>query len=257
MNLKRIKTIALKDILDSIRDGRIMVALVMPFAFALFIEATWTSGNDNGPSALSLSAQHEYTIFMLIPIVFLIILIAVFVVPIMLAEEAERKTLDVLVMIASYREVIAAKAVVGVLYVAIALGLMLRLIGINPANAYLFGLGTALLAGTLIIFGLLLGGLFRNANQLNTWSAVILMPLMVPAIYVPETMTNLPELPGWGEIALDANPVSHGLQLMINGITGDSVFDDPIRSIAIIVAWGVTGYMVLLWTLRRRHLRTN
>jgi ABC-type polysaccharide/polyol phosphate export permease len=165
----------------------------------------------------------------------------------------ERKTLDVLVMIASYREVVTAKAVVGVLYVVVALALMIRLIGIEPENITMFGMATALLTVTLIVFGLLLGGLFRNANQLNTWSGVILMPLMLPAVYIPGAMSNLPELPGWAEIALEANPVSHGLQLMINGVTGETVFDDPLRSVAIIAAWGAAGYAVLLWNLRRRH----
>jgi ABC-type transport system involved in multi-copper enzyme maturation permease subunit len=253
MNINRVKTIACKDTLDTIRDGRILVALVLPFAMALFFDATWNEGNDVSGSAVALSVQQHHAVFMMIPLLFLIILIAAFVVPIMLAEETERKTLDVLVMISSYREVVTAKAAVGVLYVAVALALMLWLIGIQPANIFQFGLATALLTVTLIVFGLLLGGLFRNANQLNTWSAVLLMPLMLPAIFVPETMSNMPDLPNWAQIALDAHPVSHGLQLMINGVTGETVYGDQLQSIGIIAAWAVVGYIVLLWNLHRRH----
>jgi hypothetical protein len=191
MNVRRIKTIVMKDVVDGIRDGRILVAMVLPFAFALFFDARWSGGDDGGQTALALSAHQQYTALMLVPVSLLIIMIAIFVVPIMLAEESEKKTLDVLVMISSYWEVVTAKAGVGIIYVSVSLALMLRLTGIAPENAALFVLAIALLSVTLIIFGLLLGGIFRNTNQLNTWSGAFLFPLIYPAIHIPGTMSAM------------------------------------------------------------------
>lgn len=94
----------------------------------------------------------------------------------------------------------------------------------------------------------MIGGLFRNANQLNTWSGIFLMPLMVLAV-----VANLPNLPDWGEKVLSAIPVSQGMRLMTNAITGQTVFPNPALSFAVIVAWGVAGYALLRWNLRRRQ----
>ena len=199
----------------------------------------------------SLAAQPEpkqYSIFMLVPVMFLIILISVFAVPVMLAEETEKKTLDALVMAASYREVVVAKALVGLLYVAVALAFMLGITRLSITDPFTFGAAIALLTVTLIGFGLLIGGLFGNANQLNTWSGIFLMPLMVPAVVV-----NLPNLPEWGEKVLSAFPVSQGMWLMTNAVTGQTVFPNPALSFAVIVAWGVSGYALPMWSLRRRR----
>lgn len=360
MNLRRIATIFRKDTLDAVRDGRILIAILLPFALAVFYDATYPDEPDTpaatvartaaassleeplrtstgdarlsfrsaspaevrklveneeadvgivapqgfddalgsgqapeltvvlpeqpGPeenlvaSALdpalralagqvppaeiqtqsvrvgevgSLAAQTEpnqYFIFMLVPVAFLIILISVFVVPVMLAEETEKKTLDALMMAASYREVVAAKTLVGLLYVAVAMALMLRITRISPTDPFTFGAAVALLTVALIGIGLFIGGLFKNANQLNTWSVLFLLPLMVPAVLV--TVPNLPE---WGETVLSAIPVSQGMRLMINAITGQTVFPNPALSFAVIIAWGVAGYALLLWNLRRRQ----
>jgi len=180
-------------------------------------------------------------------VMFLVAMIAMLVVPIILAEEAEKKTLDALVMIASYGDVVTGKALVGLAYVAVSVALMLGITRIRPENVVAFGAAIGLLSVTLIGFGLLLGGLFRNANQLNTWSGVFLLPVLTPVFLV-----GLSD-PGWLVALLQALPTSQGARLAINGLTGEAVFGDAWLGYLVIAAWGVLAYALLAWQLRRRQ----
>ncbi len=101
-------------------------------------------------------------------VIFLIAMISMLAVPVILAEEAERKTLDALTMIAGYVDVVTAKALVGLCYVLLAVPLLLGLTQLAPEDLATFAAMMLLTSATLIGFGLLLGGLFCSANQLNT-----------------------------------------------------------------------------------------
>src|SRR5699024_242115 len=107
--------------------------------------------------------------FVLAALMMLIAMIAMLAVPIILAEEAEKKTLEALTLIASYIDVVAAKALVGITYIVAGTGLLLALTQIWPEDPVLFFSGILLLGIALVGLGLLLGGLFKSANQLNTW----------------------------------------------------------------------------------------
>lgn len=185
--------------------------------------------------------------FVLVSAVFLIAMIALLVVPVILAEEAEKKTLEALVMVASYPDVIGAKALVGIVYVVVSVALLLALTGLSPANAPLFAVGILLLSVALIGFGLLLGGLVRNANQLNTWSGVLLMPVIAPAFLVGL------DLPRSIQIVLQFFPTSQATQILINGLSGQAVFEHAWLSFLVIVVWGAAGYGLLLRSLRYRE----
>ena len=58
---------------------------------------------------------------------------------------------------------------------------MLALTRLRPEDIATFVAGTALLAVALIGIGLLIGGLFRNAQQVYSWSSLMLLPVIGPA----------------------------------------------------------------------------
>jgi hypothetical protein len=180
-------------------------------------------------------------------IVLLIAMISVYVVPLILTEEAEQKTLDAMAMIASYGEVIGAKALVGLAYVGATIPVMLVMTGLMPADILRFGLGMGLLAVTLVGFGLLLGGLFRTSAQVNTWSTLLLLPFVIAAILVGY---DLPKVVG---MFLTIIPSSHAMQLATDGLTGQTYFGNSWISVLVIVTWGVAAYGVLWWRLQRRE----
>ena len=76
--------------------------------------------------------------FVLSSVIMLVGFIAMLALPTILAEETEKKTIDALVLAASYSDVIAAKALVGVIYTAVAVPLLLLLTRLRPVNLPLF-----------------------------------------------------------------------------------------------------------------------
>jgi hypothetical protein len=175
------------------------------------------------------------------------VMIAMLVVPVVLAEEAEKKTLDALVLIASYLDVIAAKALVGLAYIVLALTIQLGFTRLAIGDGATFAVTLALLSVTLIGFGLLIGSIFKSANQLNTWSGFLLIPFIAPIFAVgvptPDIVDGL----------LQVVPTSAGMRLAVNGVAGETVFANAWLSYAVIAFWGVVAYLVLAWQLNRRQ----
>ena len=104
------------------------------------------------------------------------------VVPLLLVEEKEKYTLDFLLTSpASQFEIIAGKALTGILYSALIAGLLLilnqRLIKNWPLTVLTVFLGLLLVVGV----GLLMGALFKNSMQVNTWASGVLLLLMAPS----------------------------------------------------------------------------
>jgi ABC-2 type transport system permease protein len=179
--------------------------------------------------------------------VMMIAMIAMLAVPTILAEEVERKTLDALVMIASYADVITAKALVGLVYVAVMVPVLLVITHLSPDQPVLFAAGVAALALSLLGFGLLLGGLFRSANQLNTWGGILLTPLIAPAF-----MIGLP-IPHVLETIASLIPTGAAMKVLINGMTGDEIFSRIWTPFLVMIAWGLVAYALLLWDLSHRR----
>lgn len=185
--------------------------------------------------------------FVLATIVMMLGMIAMLAVPIMLAEEVEKKTLDALLIVGSYLDVIAAKALVGLAYVAVSVTLMLALTGLRPGDLPSFTAGTTLLAIALIAGGLLIGGLFKSAQQVYSWSSVMLIPVIGPAFAV-----GLP-VPDAVDLALRALPTSQGMRIMANGLAGEVLFGDVWLSYLVTGLWAIGAYALLAWRLSRRE----
>jgi ABC-2 type transport system permease protein len=180
-------------------------------------------------------------------LVMLVAMIAIYVMPVLLTEEAEKKTLNAVMMVGSRADVVAGKALVGIVYIAVGVPLLLLLTGLGPANPVLFVAAVAGISVTLLGFGLLLGALVRNMNQLNTWSSVPLMVLIMPLTLV------VLDLPSWAQWLLSASPGNQALQLLIDSLSGTPLFGGWWLSFAVIGAWAVAGYALLLRTLARRE----
>lgn len=211
------------------------------------VTAIEVAGSSTGGIA-SLAANLGTRKFLVLgTVVLLVAMIAVYLVPVLVTEEAEKKTLNALMMVGSQADVVAAKAVVGVVYTAVSVPLLLAITGLRPANPALFAAGIGALAVSLIGFGLLFGALVRNMNQLNTWSSVPLMVLIMPTFLV------VLELPAWAQWLMAASPSNQAMRLLADGLSGKELMGGWGLAIAIIGAWAVAGYGLLLHTLSRRE----
>ncbi len=183
--------------------------------------------------------------FTLASVLMLVGMIAMLAVPIVLGEEREKKTLDALAMIASYREVIAAKALLGMTYILVAVPLLLIVTRIVPTGMLTFVATTVLLSVGLIGFGLLLGSLLTG-NQMNTWGGVFLVPILLPPFLV-----GLP-LPGIVQAIFALLPSTQAMRLLVNSMTSQPIYPQVWLSYFVIIAWGVIAYALVLWRLSRR-----
>jgi ABC-2 type transport system permease protein len=183
--------------------------------------------------------------FALASVMMIVGMIAMLALPIVLGEEREKKTLDALVMVASYAEVIVAKALLGVVYTVIAVPLLLALTRVAPLQLATFATSLALLCVTLIGFGLLLGALL-TANQMNTWGSLFLIPIILPPFFLGMT------LPGVLQAVISVLPTTHAMQLILNSMASHPFYPNAWVSYLVIAAWGVVAYGLLLWRLSRR-----
>lgn len=183
--------------------------------------------------------------FTLASVLMLVGMIAMLAVPIVLGEEREKKTLDALAMIASFQEVIAAKALLGMTYILVAVPLLLLVTRVVPAGMVAFIATTVLLSVGLIGFGLLLGSLLTG-NQMNTWGGVFLVPILLPPFLVGLS------LPGVVEVLFAALPSTQAMRLLINSMAPQPIYPQAWLSYLVIIAWGVVAYALVLWRLSRR-----
>ena len=121
---------------------------------------------------------------LLLPLLLILTLgmIGVFVVPLLIVEEKEKRTLDFLLSSpASLKEIIAGKALTGVVYTLLIAGLLL---GINRQSIRNWALTLlTILLGMLFVVGvgLVIGSLLKNTMQVNTWAGLVLIILLVPS----------------------------------------------------------------------------
>ncbi len=200
-------------------------------------------GTEQQPPLIAELGPRRY--FTLAAAIMIIGFVALIVVPIILAEEVERRTMEALTLVASTAEVVAAKALVGIAYTFASLGLLLAATRLSIADVPLFLAAVAVLTVGMVGFGLLLGGAFKTAGQAYTWSGFFLVPVIMPPFLLG---SGLPDL---GEVALLATPTTQATRVAANAITGKSVFGDVPLAFAVIVAWAVLAYVLVLWRLRR------
>lgn len=181
-------------------------------------------------------------------LIMLVAMIAIYVLPILLTEEYEKKTADALLLVGNQTDVVAAKVTVGLIYIAVSVPLLLVVTGLTPANPLLFGAGIAALSVTLLGAGLLLGALVRSVNQLNTWSGIPLLIVIMPVFFIGIG------LPQWTDTVMSALPGSQAMKLLVDGLSGQAFYGSSMLSFAVIAAWAVVVYAVLIRTLSRREV---
>lgn len=180
-------------------------------------------------------------------LIMLIAMIAIYVLPIILTEEFEKKTADALLMVGTQSDLVTAKVAVGLTYLAVSVPLLLVVAKMAPANLPLFAGALVLLAVTMIGFGLLLGALVRSVSQLNTWSSIPLLLVLMPVFFVAL------DLPSWVQTVLGATPGSQAMRLLVDGLTGQAMYGGWTLGFGVIAAWAVAVYAVLIRTLSGRE----
>ena len=106
----------------------------------------------------------------------------VFLVPLLVVEEKEKHTMQVLLLSpASEADIIFGKALTGLIYSLLLCAILLLL---NPGQVGNWPLiGLVLFFGSLfvVLVGLLMGSAMRTIMNVNAWSSVVMLILMIPS----------------------------------------------------------------------------
>jgi len=187
------------------------------------------------------------TSFIVVGIVTLVTFVALLVVPMQTAEEIGTGTFGALRLAATGPEILAAKALSGLLFALLGTALTLLITQTAPDDAipfYLAGLG---LTVSLVGFGLLLGLASGNANQINTYGGFLIMPVLV-IVFATLIVDSGPLL-----VLLDVLPFSQGARLMFDAVGPEDPFGAGLVAWLVLAAWCVVGFAVLTRVVVRRE----
>jgi ABC-2 type transport system permease protein len=173
--------------------------------------------------------------------------------PSLLVEEKERATLKpLLVTPASYGDVIAAKVLVGLIYVLGGTLLILWLNGGLAGNVPLTLL--VLLVGGVVTVevGICLGAFFDDMTALQTWSFVALLPFMLPGIVGPLITAGLFDLEPL-TVAVRLVPTYHVITALERTLAGEATLVGLLPELTVLMASAVAGFGLAVRLLRRRE----
>lgn len=107
----------------------------------------------------------------------------VMLVPTLIVEERERKTLDALLLSpVSYFDIVAAKALVGALYSFVSSGLIISIQGAFYSVSFPMIVLILLGGFSLSLLGVLIGDLSENLHVLNSYGSLFVFLLVLPAL---------------------------------------------------------------------------
>ena len=169
------------------------------------------------------------------------------VMPLLLVEEKEKRTLDFLLTSpASLTEIITGKALTGVAYSLVIVVLLLainrQLVGNWPLTLFASLLGVLF----VVAIGLLMGSLFSNTMQVNTWAGLIVFALLTPSFPSPGGV------PVALETAMRLIPtyyLTEALQMSLAGNISSRFWGH----LAIIAACTLISFFAGTWALHRRQ----
>jgi ABC-type Na+ efflux pump permease subunit len=200
-----------------------------------------------GPSSLS-QRQEQMALWLVMSLV----TAGVYVVPALLVEEKQSRTLNaVLTTPAGYGELVLAKAGVGLIYSLLSSGLILAL---NEGMGNNVGLviGAVFLGALVLVgLGLLLGGLFDDMSALNTWGTVAMLVLMLPGALHGLLVSGLFRLSvlQWG---LRPLPTYHVLEAVYAALSDQIVPERITLNLALLAGMAISLFCLVVVRLRRR-----
>jgi ABC-2 type transport system permease protein len=180
-------------------------------------------------------------------IYFAVLWMALTVVPFLIIEERQTKTMDALMVSpASPGQVVLGKALAGLIFIIAIAGLSLALNGVYVTlwGWALFGfLITALFA---IGLALLMGTLIRNPQQITLWMLPVALIFVIPAFFADE-----PNLAAGLKSILAWLPSTAFARVFGFSVSSGAPINSVIVNLSIALTSLAVVYAILIWQLRR------
>lgn len=198
-------------------------------------------GGTQGPAELNFERY-----LLVVALIMALAMTGALVVPTLLVEEKERYTLDaLLVSPASPADVVASKALTGLVYSLLTTGVLIAMNrgweGDWPVTV------VAILLGALfmVMVGLLMGGLFHSTAQVNTWSSIVMLALTMPSWFA-----ILP-VPALLQTILRLNPTHYVVEALSLSLAGEASLKQVGGHLAVLAGSAVLIFIAVVWTLQR------
>jgi ABC-2 type transport system permease protein len=185
---------------------------------------------------------------MLLPLLLIMTLgmIGALVVPLLLVEEKEKRTLDFLLASpAKLNEIVAGKALTGVTYSLVIAGLLLVTNRHLVGNWMLTSLTILLGLVFVVAIGLLMGSLLNNTMQVNTWAGSVLFVLLAPSF----PSLGLPAAVDTAMRFIPTYYLTEALKLSLAGSVSSRIWGH----LAVVLVCTGTAFFAAAWALYRRH----
>ena len=167
--------------------------------------------------------------------------------PVLLTEEVDEQTLEPLEDATAYGPIVASKALVALLTIALCGAILLAAAGRAPVQPALTLASWLLLGATASGAGLLLGSLARRTARLVLLALVTALLFVGPAVAV----LALPILPDAAVRVLRFWPPAVGMRLVAYGVWGLPPLGTVPEDLATLAGWLPIGYALALLRLRR------
>ena len=180
-------------------------------------------------------------------ILFAVFLMALNLVPYLMVEEKQTKTMDaMLVSPASPGQVVMGKALAGFVFVLLSGGLFFVLNWMYITNwglALLAFLGSALFS---IGLALLVGSFVESPKQINLWTLPIMFVLIIPAFFSqePNLAAGLKAVIGW-------LPTSAFVEVFQFAMSSSTPMDQFLPDLAVTFVSTALVFAILVWKMRR------
>jgi len=183
-----------------------------------------------------------------------LVAVGVYVVPALLVEEKQARTLE-MILIAPLRHeaVVAAKAGVGLVYGLLSAGVILALSGGLASDPGWVAAVVVLGAVVLVELGLLLGGLLDNMAALNTWSTPLMLLLMLPGMVYGLLTSGLFRLASL-ERLVALLPTHHLLRATYTALSGRGGIESMARDVGLLAGAAVFLFLLNVALLRRQQI---
>jgi ABC-2 type transport system permease protein len=189
-----------------------------------------------------------YPLLTTFALIYVTTIVGLTMVPHLMIEEKQSKTMDALLISpASSRQIILGKALTGVLYTLISVGVVLAFHHTLVTN-WPLALLVAICGSVLgVALGLLLGSLLEGRQQLMLWGWVLIVPLLMP-VFLSPLAGLLPE---------GVRPVIEWVPTVALGRAFRASFSDtaPVAQfgpeLALVAGCGMLVLVVVAWVVRR------
>jgi ABC-2 type transport system permease protein len=182
--------------------------------------------------------------------VYALVVVGLMIAPNLMIEEKELKTLDALLISpASVGQIVIAKALTGLFYCLLAVGLVLA-----ASAALVVHWDIAILAaicGSLftVSVGLLLGVVLNSRQQLIIWSAVLMFPLFIPVI-ASEILPDI-QAPALVQQVVSLVPTVPVAEAIRWALSGNVPWTEIGSGLAVTLACAIALLIVVSWIVRR------